>query len=87
MNAMDFTFTPYVDPTNKDLKLDTTTSNLAVNGPFSVWYLSSASQAFGSLFTATLTFNVRGSIEAIQSLAVTMSNSVGASNSRSVTLR
>jgi HYDIN/CFA65/VesB family protein len=87
LTAMDFTFTPYVDPTNKDLKLDTTTFNLPVSGPFSVWYLSSASQPFGSLFTATITFNVHGNIDAISSLSTTMTNSAGISNSRSVTLR
>jgi hypothetical protein len=87
VNTMDFTFTPFVDPNNKDLKLETTTSTLSVSGPFGVWYQSTASQTFGSLFTATVTFNVRGNIEAIQSLAVTMSNSLGASNSASVSLR
>jgi len=87
VNSMDFTFTPYVDPTNKDLKLDTTTASLPVNGPFNVWYQSTASQTFGSLFTATITFNVRGNVDAIQSLAVTMSNGQGASNSSTVTLR
>ncbi len=87
VSTMDFTFTPFVDPMNKDLKLDTTSVNLSVDGPFGVWYQSAASQAFGSLFTAIVTFNVRGSIEAIQSLAVTMSNSLGKSNSLSVPLR
>jgi hypothetical protein len=85
--TMAFTFTPYVDPNNKDLQLDTTKLNLSVDGPFSVWYRGTASQAFGSLFTATVTFSVFGNIDAIQSLAVTMSNSLGASNSSSVSLR
>jgi hypothetical protein len=87
VNTMDFTFTPFVDPNNKDLKLDTTSAILTVSGPFGVWYQSAASQTFGSLFTATVTFNVRGNIEAIQSLAVTMTNNVGTSNSGSVALR
>jgi hypothetical protein len=85
--TMAFTFTPYVDPTNKDLQLDTKTLNLAAEGPFSVWYRSTASQAFGSLFTATVTFSVFGNVDAIQSLGVTMSNSLGTSNSGSVSLR
>jgi hypothetical protein len=84
---MAFTFTPYIDPTNKDLQLDTKTVNLAAEGPFSVWYRSTASQAFGSLFTATVTFSVFGDVDAIQSLGVTMSNSLGTSNSGSVSLR
>ena len=87
VNTMDFTFTPFVDPDNKDLKLDTPRVSLPVDGPFSVWYQSAPSQAFGSLFTATVTFNVSGSIDAIQSLTVTMSNRLGASNSGSVQLR
>lgn len=86
-NTMTFTFTPFIDPNNKELKLDTTSLSLTVDGPFSVWYRSAASQAFGSLFTATVTFNVFGSVDAIQSLAVTISNSLGTSNSSSVVLR
>jgi hypothetical protein len=85
--TMAFAFTPYVDPNNKDLILDTTKLDLSVDGPFSVWYRSTPSQAFGSLFTATVTFNVFGSIDAIQSLAVTISNSLGTSNPGSVSLR
>jgi hypothetical protein len=86
-NSLDFTFTPFVDPANKDLKLETTSSSIAATGPFSVWYQSAASQTFGSLFTATITFNVRGNIEALQSVAVTMSNRVGTSSSSVVQLR
>jgi len=87
VNAMGFKFTAAVDPSNPDLKLDTTSLDLPVNGPFSVWYQSSPSQSFGSLFTTAVTFNVRGNIEAIESLAVTMTNSVGTSNSSSVALK
>jgi hypothetical protein len=84
---MAFRFTPYVDPTNKDLKLDTTALDLSVDGPFRVWYQSAASQPFGSLFTAAVTFNIHGNVGAIQSLAISMSNSSGTSNTGSVTLR
>ena len=87
VNQMAFQFRPFVDPNNADLKLDTTSLNLSVDGPFSAWYQSTASQAFGSLFTATVTFTVRGDIDAIQSLAVTLSNALGASNSVSANLR
>ena len=86
-DSMTFTFTPYVDPNNKDLKLETTKLNMAVDGPFSVWYRSAASQSFGSLFTATVTFSIFGSVEAIQSLGVTMSNSLGSSNTGAVALK
>ncbi len=87
VSTMAFTFTPFVDPNNKDLKPDTTSLNLTVDGPFGVWYRSAASQAFGSLFTATVTFTVFGNVDAIQSLAVSIGNSLGTSNSGSVTLR
>ena len=87
VSTMAFTFTPFVDPNNKDLKLDTASLNLTVDGPFGVWYRSAASQTFGSLFTATVTFTVFGNVDAIQSLAVTIGNSLGTSNSSSVTLR
>ncbi len=87
VTKMDFQFTPFVDPNNKDLKLDTTSLSLSVDGTFNSWYQSTASQAFGSLFTATVTFNVRGDIDAIQSLAVTIGNSLGNSSSMSVNLR
>jgi hypothetical protein len=86
-NTLAFVFTPYVDPTNPNLQLATTKLNLAADGPFGVWYRSAASQPFGSLFTATVTFNVSGDIEAVQSLAVTLSNNLGMSNSGSVALR
>ncbi len=86
-DTMAFTFTPYVDPNNKDLKLDTTKLTLPVDGPFGIWYRSTTSQSFGSLFTATVTFSIFGSVDAIQSLSVTISNSLGASNASTVTLR
>jgi len=61
--------------------------NLTVDGQFSVWYASAAAQAFGSLFTAAVTFAVHGNVDAVQSMSVTVNNSLGASNSASVTLR
>jgi hypothetical protein len=87
VNTMAFTFNPFVDPNNKDLKLETTSVNLAVDGPFSVWYQSAASQPFGSLFTATVTFSIHGNVEAIQAIGVAMSNSAGPSNVSTITLK
>lgn len=87
VNTMSFSFVPFIDPNNKDMKLETTGLNLTVDGPFSVWYQSAASQPFGSLFTATITFVVHGNIEAIQSIAVTMNNRIGTSSSNAVTLK
>jgi hypothetical protein len=39
------------------------------------------------LFTATVTFNVRGDIDAIQSVAATVGNALGKSGSMAVNLR
>lgn len=87
VTQMAFTFTQATDPDKKDLKLDTTSLNLSVDGPFSAWFTSTAAAPFGGQFTATITFNVRGDIDAIQSVSVTSSNAQGASNSGSVNLR
>lgn len=86
-STLAFAFTPYVDPTNPNLQLATTKLNLTVDGPFGVWYRSTTSQPFGSLFTATVTLNVFGDIDAIQSLAVTLSNSLGTSTPSSIAVR
>jgi len=87
VTQMAFQFTQATDPNNKDLKLDTTSINWNVEGPFSAWYQSTPSVAFGSQFTASVTFNVRGDIDAIQSVAATAQNAQGTSNSASVNLR
>lgn len=61
--------------------LQTTTLPLNAESAFNTWYQSSASQAVGSQFTASVTILVNGSISAIQSLSVTASNAKGTSNS------
>jgi hypothetical protein len=65
------------------------TANLFVNtdAPFSAWYQSQAGISFGSQFTASVIVNVAGDVNAVQSVAVTASNSRGDSNSVSVNLR
>ena len=87
VTSMDFTFTAANDPTRTDLKLDTSSLSLNVDGPFTSWFQSTAAQPFGSLFTATVTFNVRGDIDAIQSVAATVGNALGKSGSMAVNLR
>jgi hypothetical protein len=87
VTTMAFTFTQATDPDKKDLKLETTSLNLPVDGPFAAWFTSTAAAPFGGQFTATITFNVRGDIDAILSTGVTASNAQGASNSSSVNLR
>ncbi len=87
VTQMAFTFAQASDPGNPNLKLDTTSLNLNVEGAFASWYQSTASTPFGSQFTASISFNVRGDIDAIQSVAVTAANAQGTSNSMSVNLR
>ena len=87
VNQLAFTFTQATDPDKTDLKLETTSLNLPVDGPFAAWFASTAAGPFGGQFTATVTFNVRGDIDAILSAGVTASNAQGASNSGSVNLR
>ncbi len=87
VNQLAFTFTQATDPDKKDLKLDTTSLNLPVDGPFAAWFASTAAAPFGGQFTATITFNVRGDIDAILSVAVIAGNAQGTSNSGSVNLR
>lgn len=67
--------------------LQTTTLNINADSAFSSWYQSTASAAAGSQFTATIVIAVNGSTSAVQSVAVTATNSRGTSNSLSGTLR
>jgi hypothetical protein len=65
------------------------TANLFVNtdASFSTWFQSQSGISFGSQFTASVTINVTGDVNAVQSVAVTASNAKGDSNSMSVNLR
>jgi hypothetical protein len=65
------------------------TANLFVNSDasFSTWFQSQSGISFGSQFTAAVTVNVTGDINAVQSVAVVASNAKGDSNSISVNLR
>ncbi len=69
------------------VKLDTASLTVNVEAPFAAYYQSTASQLSGSQFTATVTFNVRGDIEAIQSVSVTATNALGTSTAVSASLR
>jgi len=87
LDLLTFQFTPV--PT---YNLAATTFPLNVQ-PYSVlWYNSSASQAYGSLFTAAVSFTAQTSasgaspINGIQSVAVTATNSQGSSNSVSLAI-
>ncbi len=89
LTQMDFTFTPTSGET-------VTTTKLTVNADpsFTAWYQGAASQAFGSLFSATIPFTLQGDVknvtnvsDTIQSVAVTITNRLGTSTSRSIDLR
>jgi len=87
VTGMAFQFAQARDPDKTDLKLETASVNLNVEGPFTAYYGSAAATPFGSQFTATVNFNVRGDIDAIQSVSVVCSNAQGNSNSMAVNLR
>jgi hypothetical protein len=89
LTQMDFAFTP----TGGE---NVTTSKLSVpvESSFVAWYQSTASQSYGSLFTATITFTFSGDVtavktlvETIQSVSTTISNKLGASPAVSVSLK
>jgi hypothetical protein len=68
-------------------KLQTTSLSINVEGAFAAWYQSAASIASGSQFTASVTILATGSLSALQSVAVTAANSLGSSNSATVSLQ
>ncbi|MBM3727907.1 MAG: choice-of-anchor D domain-containing protein [Acidobacteria bacterium] len=89
VTQMDFTFTAVQGET-------VATQRLSVNAEsnFIAWYTNNQSQAFGSLFTASIPFNLTGDVknvtnvaDTIQSVAVTIANRQGTSASRTVELR
>ncbi|MBI4877448.1 MAG: choice-of-anchor D domain-containing protein [Acidobacteria bacterium] len=72
----------------------TTKLTLPVESSFLAWYTSVASQAYGSLFTATVPFSLQGDlknvttlIETIQSVSVKLTNRQGATPTQSVNLK
>ena len=80
MTSAQFHFTP-----TTGTNLATTSVTVAVGTPFLNWYNGSASNAFGSEFTATVpfTFEVPSgpiSIAPVAALTVTLTNSIGTSN-------
>lgn len=59
--------------------LATSDFTVAVTPAFTTWYQGQGSQPFGSQFTYSQPFSVQGSAQAVSSVTVTLSNSVGAS--------
>lgn len=69
-----FNFTPAAGTA-----LETTSVTLPVTTIFNNWFSSTASSAFGSVFTYTQVFNLSDSGAKVQGISVTLTNSVGAS--------
>jgi hypothetical protein len=67
--------------------LQTTDLTVPVEGIFTTWYSSAASTATGSQFTYTQSFTIQGLATAVQSVAVTISNRQGASQSVSANVQ
>ena len=74
MKTVTFQFTPAAGAT-----LQTTTVTIDVSSQFAAWYQNSASLATGSQFSLTMPFTVSGNVSSIASVAVTLTNSAGAS--------
>ncbi len=71
-------------------------SSLTMNASsaFLAWYQGTQSQQYGSLFTATVTISIEGSVragstlvDAIQSVSLTITNAEGTSNAQTVNLK
>jgi hypothetical protein len=70
-----FQFTPASGET-----LSSTSFTVPTTSLFTAWYGSAGSAAYGSQFTFTQPFTVSGSTSAVTSVSVTLSNSLGNSN-------
>jgi hypothetical protein len=67
-------------------KLDTPALSVNVESAFSAWYQNASSRLFGSQFTASLTINVVGDMNALLAVAVTAINGRGTSSAASVNI-
>jgi hypothetical protein len=67
--------------------LQTGTLTLDAGSAFNSWYQSAAAAATGSQFTASVTINVSGDATAVQSVAVTATNTAGVSTPVSASLQ
>ena len=83
LNSLNVTFTP-----NSGYNLSTSQFTLDVSGPSALWFEGAASEAFGGLFEITVPFSLPGQvpvgktlIQAIASVSVTVTNTIGTSNS------
>jgi len=89
VTQIDIQFTPTANET-----VATTKVTLPVESSFLAWYSTAASQAYGSLFTASVPFTMQGDVnkvtnvvDTLQSLSVTISNRLGTTAAQSVNLK
>ena len=82
VSGLTFQFSPVSGGT-----VETPSVTTDVTVPFRAWYQSASSVGFGSLFTATVLFDVDGSTSAIQSVSATATNAQGTSQALTVNLR
>jgi len=71
-----FTFTP-----RSGSSLGTTNLTLPLGTSSATWFQSQTSKDFGSLFRLTIPFTVQGDVNVLQSVAATLSNAEGSSDS------
>ena len=69
----------YVFTGNGTTTISTSQLDTSVGTPFTTWYQSSSSTPFGSQFSLTQPFTVNGDATGIRSVAVTLTNSLGTS--------
>lgn len=67
--------------------LQTTELTLNVGQIFTAWYQSTASQPFGGQFRLTVPFTVQGTLNDVDTIVVTLTNTVGASQPFTIRLR
>jgi hypothetical protein len=78
MTSATFNFTPAGGATLTDSQVV-----VDVSDAFTSWYGLGTSDQYGSAFTYTQTFQLNNSSTAIQSVSVTLTNSVGTSTAKS----
>ncbi len=77
---LQFTASPGVSLTTSQFKIN-------IQQMASVWYRTVSSQTFGSLFTMTIPISISGASNSIASVAVTLENEQGTSNSLSTPIQ
>lgn len=92
ITQLDFQFNPVAGE-----NVSTTKLSMNVDSNFSAWYGSTASQPYGSLFTASVSFSMQGKVvntsnisnlsDTIQSVSATLTNRQGVSTAQTVSMK